>query len=225
MQSWGISSRFTERDTGLEPSKSGVIGLLCAAMGKPRREGPTDGGVWPKLSDLTTMRMGVRVDRPGKMGVDFQTAGGGRLGNREYGVAKADGSGGEAVMSWRYYLQDASFLVGMESDNYDLLLRMHIALKEPVWALSLGRKSYVPSTPIHLPDGLQGGDLITVLSGYPLSNLTIAETTDRLQLILDDPNGLGEEVRRDLPLDYAGRRFGTRQVRTESVSVPSLTAQ
>jgi len=36
MQSWGTQSRFSHRDTDLEPSKSGVIGLLCAAMGKPR---------------------------------------------------------------------------------------------------------------------------------------------------------------------------------------------
>ena len=32
MQAWGTQSRFTVRDTGLEPSKSGVIGLLCAAL-------------------------------------------------------------------------------------------------------------------------------------------------------------------------------------------------
>ena len=36
MQSWGTQSRFSNRDTDLEPSKSGVIGLLCAAMGIPR---------------------------------------------------------------------------------------------------------------------------------------------------------------------------------------------
>ncbi len=33
MQSWGTQSRFTERDTGREPSKSGVVGLLAAAVG------------------------------------------------------------------------------------------------------------------------------------------------------------------------------------------------
>jgi CRISPR-associated Cas5-like protein len=38
MQSWGTQSRFTVRDTGLEPSKSGIVGLLCAALGRPRRE-------------------------------------------------------------------------------------------------------------------------------------------------------------------------------------------
>ncbi len=36
MQSWGTQSRHSNRDTGLEPSKSGVIGLLCAALGRPR---------------------------------------------------------------------------------------------------------------------------------------------------------------------------------------------
>ena len=34
MQSWGMQRRFSIRDTGTEPSKSGVIGLACAAFGK-----------------------------------------------------------------------------------------------------------------------------------------------------------------------------------------------
>ena len=41
MQSWGTGSRFDERDTQLEPSKSGVVGLLCAALGRDRAE-PVD---------------------------------------------------------------------------------------------------------------------------------------------------------------------------------------
>ncbi len=36
LQSWGTQSRFRVRDTGREPSKSGVIGLLCTALGRPR---------------------------------------------------------------------------------------------------------------------------------------------------------------------------------------------
>jgi CRISPR system Cascade subunit CasD len=43
IQSWGTQSRFLARDTGLEPSKSGVIGLICAALGKPREERVGDG--------------------------------------------------------------------------------------------------------------------------------------------------------------------------------------
>lgn len=213
LQSWGTSSRFTERDTGLEPSKSGVIGLLCAALGKPRLESPADRGAWPRLSALTSLSMGVRLDWPGQVGVDFQTAGGGKLGHREYGVAKADGAKAEPVMSWRYFLQDASFLVGLQSDDSDLLRLLHGALRAPVWPLSLGRKSYVPGTPVYLPDGVQDGDLLAVLAVYPFSGLAAREGSGDVRVVMDDPDGLGGEVRSDVPLDYARRRFGVRQMR------------
>lgn len=65
MQSWGVQSRFGMRDTESEPSKSGVIGLLCAALGLPRSA---------NLENLVALRMGVRVDREGKISVDYQTA-------------------------------------------------------------------------------------------------------------------------------------------------------
>ena len=73
MQAWDVQSHFTFRLTGLEPSKSGVIGLLCAALGKPRDEAPNDG--FPTLKELAALKMGVRVDREGRMRRDFHTAG------------------------------------------------------------------------------------------------------------------------------------------------------
>src|SRR5215831_11722505 len=36
IQSWGFASRFQRRTTGLHPTKSGVAGLICAAMGLAR---------------------------------------------------------------------------------------------------------------------------------------------------------------------------------------------
>jgi CRISPR system Cascade subunit CasD len=33
LQSWGFGSRFSYRNTALFPTKSGVLGLVCAAMG------------------------------------------------------------------------------------------------------------------------------------------------------------------------------------------------
>lgn len=39
LQSWGIDSKFDIRRTGREPSKSGVIGLICAALGIKRDAG------------------------------------------------------------------------------------------------------------------------------------------------------------------------------------------
>src|SRR5574337_1235511 len=90
MQSWGTTSRFDERDTQLEPSKSGVLGLICAALGRDRTQ-PVD--------DLAALRMGVRVDREGMLMRDYQTATGVLI-----ATGKADP--GRTVVSPRYYLAD-----------------------------------------------------------------------------------------------------------------------
>jgi CRISPR system Cascade subunit CasD len=158
MQSWGVQSRFTQRDTGLEPSKSGVIGLLCAALGRPRSV-PVD--------DLATLRMGVRVDQEGVLRRDYHTAGGvHRLGDT-YGVISADGKGRRAAVSNRYYMADAQFLVGLESSNDPLLEQLQAALQYPVWQLSLGRKAFLPSVPPYLEQGVfKGVPLQQALAGY-----------------------------------------------------------
>ena len=67
MQSWGVQSRFGVRDTGLEPSKSGVLGLVCAALGINRSDDQA-------LVPLAALKMGVRVDWEGLLRVDYHTA-------------------------------------------------------------------------------------------------------------------------------------------------------
>src|SRR5690606_42030899 len=83
MQSWGTTSRFDERETLHEPSKSGVIGLICAALGRDRQE---------PIDDLCALRMGVRVDREGVLMRDYVTATGvvnaaGKVGKDQIGRA------------------------------------------------------------------------------------------------------------------------------------------
>jgi len=221
MQSWGTQSRFRVRDTGREPSKSGVIGLLCAALGKPREERPDDG--LPTLEQLARLRMGVRVDREGLMKMDYHTAGGTHPRGESYGVCRADGGRGETVLSNRYYLADADFLVGLESDDESLLVRLDRALAEPVWPLFLGRKSFVPSVPPRLPDtgprgpGLRADPLMEVLITYPwFRERPREEMPAALRLVLDADASTGDEVRLDVPLCFesAHRRFGLRHVRT-----------
>ena len=177
MQSWGTQSRFFTRDTGLEPSKSGVIGLLCAALGWGRET---------SLEELAGLRMGVRVDRAGVMKMDYQTAGGGTLPDGSpYGVRRASDTRGETVLSDRYYLADADFLVGLESDDAGLLHRIEEALKRPVWQIYLGRKAFVPSVPVHIPGGFRPDeDLETALRQHPwpradldVPSLTLAART------------------------------------------------
>ena len=59
LQSWGCGSKFNIRNTEREPTKSGVIGMIAAAMGIQRNDDPK------KLEPLCRLRYGVRVDREG----------------------------------------------------------------------------------------------------------------------------------------------------------------
>lgn len=205
MQSWGVQSRFTVRDTGLEPSKSGVVGLLCAALGRKRHE---------PLDDLAALRMGVRVDQEGTMARDYHTAGKG-------GILKASGKVERKtlVVSNRYYLADARFLVGFEGDDGDLLARLHDALRNPHWSLYLGRKAFVPGEPVWLEDGLRSDtDLYASLETYPWLGPAYRQPPEQLRLVLEDPNGA--EVRPDQPLSFAERRFAPRRVHTRFIPTP-----
>lgn len=226
MQSWGTDSRFDIRFTGREPSKSGVIGMLCAALGKPREERPGDG--FPPLAELAALRMGVRIDRAGALLVDYQTAGGSHRAEERYGVINAVGRSLSTVQSRRYYLADASFLVGLEGDDA-LLRRLDAAVAAPVWQLCLGRKAFVPGEPVRLPDA--GPDsawwgrtleealgLVDGVPGYPLAGGV--RLADRVYVVMDTAPGRGAEVRQDVPLDFASRRFGRRYVATVPVAMP-----
>jgi CRISPR system Cascade subunit CasD len=203
MQSWGTQSRFSVRDTGLEPSKSGVIGLLCAALGRPRTQ---------PLDDLAALKMGVRVDREGLMKKDFHTA---------KDVAKAGGGTKDCELSTRYYLADADFLVGLEGDR-PLLERLDRSLAAPVWALCLGRKSFVPGVPVRLPDALSDRPVRDALCALPWTARNRREAQQppavRLRLVLDAPFGTTPEVRCDLPAaPFSERRFTLRHVTTEFI--------
>ncbi len=196
MQSWGTRSRFDERDTGLEPSKSGVLGLVCAALGRDRHE---------SVADLAALKMGVRVDHEGILKYDYQTA---------QNIIGADGKKMHATaVTQRFYLSDAVFLVGLEGDE-ELLERIHHALYNPHWFLSLGRKSYLPSRSVWLEDGLRDAPLWEALSTYP-SLLAEGDTTCRY--VLESSEGA---LRTDEPLaPFAERRFGIRYVQTRQGKV------
>ncbi len=228
MQSWGTQSQFRERDTGLEPSKSGVIGLLCAALGRPREE---------SVADLAALKMGVRVEHEGALRRDYQTAGGWhRRADAGYGVAKADGKPGGTVLSDRYYLADADFLVGLSGEDEGMLYTLNDALAAPRWPLCLGRKAFVPALPVHLPDGpasgdsggVAEGDVRDILKEYPwLGYRRPGERKpDQLRLVIESARVDGAR-RQDVPISFAlGRReFRVRYVETAFVSLASLKHQ
>lgn len=217
MQSWGTTSRFDQRDTGKEPSKSGVIGLLAAALGIDREN-------WIDLEPLTYLPMGVRHDRPGVPKRDYQTAGCAASDT----IIKADGTQakGGGVVSDRFYLADAAFLVGVESKDHSLLDRLHQALCNPVWPLALGRKSYVPSESIWMKDGLQDAPLREVLVQWPwiVSQRKWEKPPEKLLVSYESEDGSGV-LKMDQPLSsFAERRFGARFVRSEWIPFPQEVA-
>jgi len=197
-----VQSRFAVRDTGREPSKSGVVGLLCAALGRPR-EAPVD--------DLTDLRMGVRVDQEGTVIRDYHTA---------QNVLKASGGIKDTEPSNRYYLTDARFLIGLAGKDLGLLHTLHEALAAPVWPLYLGRKACVPGEPVWLKDGLRRDTTLeAALARYPWLGTCNREPEPQLRLILEDE--AGTEVRPDQPISFAERQFAPRHITTTSVEAPS----
>jgi len=211
LQSWGVQSRYKERDTGLEPSKSGVVGLLCAALGRHRHD---------PIDDLAHLTMGVRVDCPGTLQRDFHTAQNVRVASAP-SVNLEKGTGVRGSISNRYYLSDARFLVGLEGDALDLLAKLHAALRDPHWPLYLGRKAFVPGEPVWLPDGLRLGEsLIETLQTYPWLGCDPKKHPAQVRLVLEDPDG--SEVRPDQPLSFAERRFAPRQVSTKFIPAPPI---
>lgn len=223
MQSWGTNSRFKIRDTGLEPSKSGVIGLLCAALGKPRDETHPDNFDQPTLETLAALRMGVRVNCEGVIRRDYQTAGGEHRLRQSYGVAKADQSRPETVTSERFYLADADFLVGLESNDEALLLQLNAAIEHPRWQLFLGRKSFVPHWPISIPNrqGVQLNNNLEVALRFDWPKDDQGKALQSLRCVIevtaDHPRA---EKRIDWPLsfDSAARQFRPRYVATDFIN-------
>lgn len=207
MMSWGDHSRFTIRDTRREPTKSAVIGLLCAALGRPR---------WEPIDDLAKLKMGVRVDREGVMLCDYHTV---------MDSIRSSGAKGDTVLSDRYYMADADYLVGLEGD-LSLLETLDTALISPCWQLYFGRKSFVPSCPIRR--GITELELPNALADFQNhptrwqqlpskqgSKQPKKESQLRCVLEVED----SPDKRRDVPLDWQKRLFGSRCVKTEYLEV------
>jgi len=203
MQAWGVQSNFDYRDTGLEPSKSGMVGLLCAALGQDREQ-----DIDPRFG---AARLGVRVDCEGVVAYDYHVAGVG-------GILKADGKikDDNVVPSWRYYLADAAFLVGLESDDVDWLNALQEALQHPHWPLFFGRKAFPPGESVALPENsVRAQNLETALQDHPRlrPDPRSFDPQRRMRGLLEDSHG--PIVRMDQPLSFARgkRQFGLRRMR------------
>ena len=157
LQAWGDNSKYVIRRTMEAPTKSGVLGLVCCAMGLARRQAA---GELPALNEL---RMGVRIDRPGVRWWDYQTVGAGTGLLTAKGEVKTGAAG--TLITRREYLCDASFLVALQGEAA-LVGRVAEALEGPAWPTFLGRKCCPPTVPVLASVG-QHADLDSALVAVP----------------------------------------------------------
>lgn len=195
LQSWGTQSRYRRRDAGREPSKSGVVGILAAALGRDRSE---------PVNDLATLRFAVRVDAPGHLVRDYQTAKDWRR------------PGSDANLSTRYYLADAVFVVALESDDSSFLEKLERALKNPAYPLYLGRRSCPAGYDLVL--GIREEDMVSALRAEPWQ----AKEHHRrelpnpvyLPILYDGQEGDIGDLVYDIPVSFSQehRQYGPRTV-------------
>jgi CRISPR system Cascade subunit CasD len=222
LQSWGGPSRYNRRETQPQPTKSGVLGLLAAAEGRPREA---------SLTDLCGLRMGVRIDQPGTLLRDYHTVSDHRglplpaAKVDAKGVQKKTGPAKHTGVTQRYYLQDAVFTAVLEGPA-PLLTALESAVRHPVFPLSLGRRSCPPTGPVSL--GLhEGADLEHMLTQIPWqasarhrARFSGAQVT--LEATVEDP--AGDLTIADVPDTYDLKRgtvFGRRTVRHLWISLPT----
>jgi len=210
LQSWGMAGQFLLRDTHTQPTKSGVVGMIAACLGRPRGA---------DIGDLVGLRMAVRTDQPGTPMRDYHTI------SRTDGTTLPTASGkkktDKTAVTERWYLTDAVFVVTLTGDR-GLIERISDAVDHPVYAPVLGRRSCIPTGRMNL--GVHDDGPETLLAAWPWQAGTAlmgrTPQTPALDVTVDDPRG-GDMVP-DVPASYAPlqRGFGNRRTRHFTVTPP-----
>lgn len=154
LQAWGHDSKFGRRDSLDFPTKSGVLGLLCCALGAGGEQTELLAQLASLDMQLIAFGRQLRPEQPPQREPllrDFQMVGSGYDGRDPWQSLlvpkKSDGTkpnGTGTKMTYRYYLQDMAFAVALQVPA-GLADPLAEALQNPVWDLYLGRKCCVPA--------------------------------------------------------------------------------
>ena len=221
MQSWGAASRFTRRTTELFPTKSGIVGLLAAAMGI-NKFAPDEPQFIAALSSLHCTVIALpRRKRGQPLPIlrleDFHTIGGGYDSEEDWQAMPRSADNQtlkNPVVSNRHYLLDARFGVLLEGDAA-LVERVAAALRNPTWGVWLGRKCCLPASPLLAAVALdrdQGWRALLTRAGLPPDSPL--EQFDRVEDAAAD--GEGDEVLNDAPIAFGapiGQRHAPRRIK------------
>ncbi len=217
LQSWGHDSRFGRRDTLPFPSKSGVLGIVCAALGA----GGEQADLLAEFADLDLqIRAYSRQNSKGEPAPrepllrDFHMVGSGYddmdpwqslLIPKTSEGKKAVGGGSK--MTFRYYLQDRTFaaLLQVPADQCDIVAH---ALRHPVWDLYLGRKNCAPTEYIFQ------GAYSTLEQAEEAADKLAKEKQRILDYMVVQGDGAGETLSlNDVPIQFGvHKRYRDRRV-------------
>lgn len=213
LQSWGVTGKFGERPTMRFPSKSGMLGLLAAAVGIDRSD-----DVW--LERAAKMRFSVRAYRTGPCLSDYHTVGGGydaasSRGRRSIPAKAEDGKPGNTALTRREYLQDTVFGVVFSDEDEPFLVRIAEGVNDPVWGIWLGRKSCIPTEPVFAGVTSSEDEAWRILqkrAGVP------DDSTEGIPAVDECEPDHADDLIPDVPLSFASRAFGVRAVEYTRVS-------
>ncbi len=194
LQSWGERSKWNSRDTAQFPTKSGVIGLIGCALGIERNS--------PELGRISKeLIMACRADRRGEVIDDFQTVSSNILRTADGGKRSTP-----TIITNKKYLQDSSFLVGLQG-HITLLERIRDGLLNPKWPPFLGRKSCIPSVPLLASIEQEYISLFEAMKEYPL-----ARRHDSVILVEYEVDKEPQTVRMDERFESNQMEYGSRWV-------------
>ena len=149
LASWGQAAVGGDRPTGLHPTRSAILGLLGAALGIKRED---EARLW---AIQNSVKMAVKQNVPSSLLRDYHTTQVPSHSHKVIHRTRKSELGGDklnTILSSRDYRCDGLWIIAISLTHEASfnLGELQQALKTPVYALSLGRKSCplaIPVTP------------------------------------------------------------------------------
>lgn len=224
LQAWGTKSYFEKRKTDNHPSKSAIVGMLmcCAGYGREDTE---------IIKKYNSLEFAVRVDSPGFLLRDFHTA-------HKYkkDLDMDNVYRGECLdrtyLTNRYYLEDATFLVGISHEDDTFIDNIYEDLRYPYYQPYMGRKS-LPLVGNYL-EGIYNESILDLMINYPLQannwekkrlppKVSISLYGDE-NVFLNCEKDLIKSYRRDRAISFSkkDRKYGFRNECRMDISVDNM---
>ena len=219
LQSWGVSSRFQRRGSESFPTKSGVLGLLAAALGIDKNAEDEAEHLAPiRQLRLTVYRVEpLERSHPVVRLEDFHTVGGGYDAKdpveRLRISHKASGGPSTTIITHRTYLTDARFAVVLEGDSA-VLERCREALQDPRWGVWFGRKSCLPASPLAPTPAPTGEESLNqLLTKLGTASSTTWQAVEGREEVAAVGHSTGVWFAPDQPVSFGKREFRSRPVK------------